>query len=47
MNTMAQVDFITRVHKSTTRDYLKRVVEHDKAHCAEIACQFGKDYWDV
>ncbi len=43
---MAQVDFITRVHKSTTRDYLKRVVEHDKAHCAEIACQFGKDYWD-
>jgi protein-L-isoaspartate(D-aspartate) O-methyltransferase len=46
MNAMAQVDFITRVHKSTTRDYLKRVVAHDKARCAEIACQFGKDYWD-
>src|SRR3954447_8695190 len=40
------VDFITRVHRSTPRDYLKRVTEHDKATCAELACQFDRDYWD-
>jgi protein-L-isoaspartate(D-aspartate) O-methyltransferase len=43
---MAYVDFINKVHRSTKRDYVKRVVEHDKAECAAIACQFGKDYWD-
>jgi ubiquinone/menaquinone biosynthesis C-methylase UbiE len=43
---MAYVDFITRLHKSTKRDYVQRVVEHDKARCAEVACLFGKDYWD-
>ncbi len=43
---MAYVDFVTRIHKATKRDYLKRVTDHDKAECAEIACQFGKDYWD-
>ncbi|MBI2264645.1 MAG: class I SAM-dependent methyltransferase [Armatimonadetes bacterium] len=43
---MAYVDFIMKLHKATKRDYLKRVNEHDKAECAEVAVQFGKDYWD-
>jgi ubiquinone/menaquinone biosynthesis C-methylase UbiE len=43
---MAHVDFISKIHKSTKRDYVQRVVEHDKAECAEIACRFDKDYWD-
>jgi ubiquinone/menaquinone biosynthesis C-methylase UbiE len=43
---MAYVDFITRIHTATKRDYLKRVMDHDKAVSSEIACQFGKDYWD-
>lgn len=43
---MSYVDFVGIVHKSTPRDYVQRVVEHDKAHCAEVAGQFGYDYWD-
>lgn len=43
---MAYVDFIGRLHTATKRDYLERVTSHDKAECAEVACQFGKDYWD-
>jgi protein-L-isoaspartate(D-aspartate) O-methyltransferase len=43
---MAYVDFINRIHKSTTRDYKERVCVHDKVACAEIAVQFGRDYWD-
>ena len=43
---MAYVDFINRVHKSTARNYLERVSVHDKVACAELATQFGKDYWD-
>lgn len=43
---MAYVDFINRVHKATKRDYLERVCVHDKVECAEVAVQFGKDYWD-
>src|SRR5207253_7484371 len=43
---MAYVDFVNKVHRSTKRDYLKRVTEHDKAVCAELACKFDKDYWD-
>ena len=23
-----------------------RVVEHDKAECAQVAAQWGHDYWD-
>ncbi len=40
------VDFISAIHRSTPRDYVARVTEHDKAACAEIACRFGEDYWD-
>ena len=43
---MAEVDFISRLHRSTQRDYLARVTEHDKAKCAEAALQWGEDYWD-
>ena len=43
---MAYVDFIQKLHVSTSRDYVQRVVEYDKAECAEIAIQYGKDYWD-
>lgn len=43
---MAYVDFITKLHTATRRDYLKRVNEADKAECAEVALKWGKDYWD-
>ncbi len=43
---MPYVDFIMKLHKSTQRDYVQRVVENDKAACAEVAIQYGKDYWD-
>ena len=43
---MARVDFVTQVHTSVKRDYLARVNEADKAACAEVALQWGKDYWD-
>lgn len=35
-----------KLSNSTKRDYVARVVQHDKAKCAEIAIQYGKDYWD-
>ena len=43
---MAYLDFIGRLHKKTKRDYRARVLEHDKAHCAEIAKKYGREYWD-
>jgi ubiquinone/menaquinone biosynthesis C-methylase UbiE len=43
---MTNLDFLTSLHTSTNRDYVQRVVEHDKADCAEIASQWGYDYWD-
>lgn len=43
---MAELDFISLVHKSTKRDYLARVTEYPKAKAAEKARQFGFDYWD-
>jgi len=43
---LAYVDFVQQLHTSTKRDYVQRVVEHDKAECAEVAQQWGYDYWD-
>lgn len=43
---MAYVDFVGVLHTATARDYVQRVVEYDKAACAEVACRFGEDYWD-
>ena len=43
---MAFLDFISGIHNSTKRNYLQRVVEHDKAECAEVAKRFDRDYFD-
>jgi protein-L-isoaspartate(D-aspartate) O-methyltransferase len=43
---MALVDFISVIHRSTTRDYLGRVNEFPKAEAAKVAKQFGREYWD-
>ncbi|EME70540.1 SAM-dependent methyltransferase [Paramagnetospirillum caucaseum] len=43
---MAVVDFLESLHTKTKRDYVQRVVEHDKAECATVAKQWGFDYWD-
>lgn len=43
---MAYIDFVMKLHTSTKRDYVQRVVEFDKAQCATIAKQYGRDYWD-
>jgi protein-L-isoaspartate(D-aspartate) O-methyltransferase len=42
----SEVEIITPLHKSTKRDYLKRVVEEDKIECSKVASQFGSEYWD-
>jgi len=43
---MQEIDFISVLHKASKRDYVQRVVEHDKAECAETARKWGFDYWD-
>ena len=43
---MQRIDFLTSIHTAAKRDYVQRVVEHDKAACAEVALRRGKDYWD-
>lgn len=43
---MPQIDFISKLHKKTSRNYLERVCQHDKIECATIAKEYGKDYWD-
>lgn len=43
---MGDIDFLTKIHKRTKRDYLARVNEFPKAKAAEIAKRFDKDYWD-
>ena len=43
---MPQIDFIQALSASTKRNYVQRVVDHDKAECAAVARQWGKDYWD-
>jgi SAM-dependent methyltransferase len=43
---LADVDFVMKLHSSTKRNYVQRVVEFDKAECAAVASRFGQDYWD-
>ena len=45
---MAEIDFMSVVHRSTQRDYLARVndSEFPKAKAAELAKRFDFDYWD-
>jgi protein-L-isoaspartate(D-aspartate) O-methyltransferase len=41
-----RVDLVQSLHASTKRDYRARVLEYDKAECAEVAGRFDADYWD-
>ncbi len=41
-----RLDLVQSLHASTKRDYRARVLEHDKAECAEVAGRFGEEYWD-
>ena len=43
---MARLDFISKLHNQSARDYVRRVVENDKAECATVAKKWGFDYWD-
>ena len=45
---MAELDFMSALHKKTNRDYLGRVndKEYPKPKAAEIAKMFGEEYWD-
>ena len=43
---MHEVDFLSKYQKATKRDYVERVVSHDKAECAAVAKQWGAEYWD-
>lgn len=45
---MSQIDFMSVLHKATTRDYLGRVNDPDypKAKAAELSKKWGFDYWD-
>lgn len=43
---MAEINFLARYQASTKRDYIQRVVEHDKAECATVAKKWDFDYWD-
>lgn len=42
------IDFISSLHKSTKRDYLKRVndKQYPKYKAAKLAKKWGYDYWD-
>ena len=45
---MAEIDFMSNLHKSTSRDYLARVndVQYPKSLAAELAKKWDFDYWD-
>lgn len=43
---MANQNFVSLNHNSTSRDYLARVVEYPKAEAAKRAKTWGYDYWD-
>lgn len=43
---MGEINFLDKYQKATKRDYVARVVEHDKAECATVAKKWGQEYWD-
>lgn len=43
---MARIDFITPLHRKTSRNYRERATGSDKAECATEARKFGRNYWD-
>src|SRR5258706_4764906 len=44
---MAHVDLLNKLHKSTKRDYLARVLGGNKAEFATLAKKFDVEYWDA
>lgn len=46
MGSIVSVDFMSSLHRSTSRDYVARVTEYPKEKAAEKAKQWGYDYWD-
>jgi SAM-dependent methyltransferase len=42
---MAEIKIVSNLHKSTKRDYLKRMNDN-KVKCMTIAKKYGFDYWD-
>ena len=42
---LKEVNIITKMHLSTKRNYLKRML-NKKIDCMKIAKKYGKDYWD-
>jgi protein-L-isoaspartate(D-aspartate) O-methyltransferase len=43
---VSYIDLISRIHGSTSRDYLARVLEFDKAEAAAVAKRFDFEYFD-
>jgi len=43
---MAYIDFVSKLHSGTKRDYIERVAKGDKSECCTVAKQYGQDYWD-
>ena len=43
---MSEINFLEKYQNNTKRDYVERVVSHDKASCAERAKKWDYDYWD-
>lgn len=41
-----RLDLTEALHRRTSRNYLERVTQDDKAECAAVAQQWGFDYWD-
>ena len=42
----SRLDFLAEYQTQTKRNYVQRVVDHDKAESAQIAKLWGRDYWD-
>lgn len=42
---MAYIDFTTKIHKKTKRDYIARITD-DKPEIIEKSKEYGFDYWD-
>lgn len=42
---MAQIDFVSSLHKKTERDYLARMT-YEKPEIIEISKKYGFEYWD-
>src|SRR5689334_3792540 len=39
------LDIITQLHRRTARDYVARMTD-EKAHCMQVASEYGAAYWD-